>query len=448
MKVVKFGGTSIGTKENFTRVLDLIKSNERKVVVLSAFSGVTDALINMINLNRNGNFKAARAEIKEFEIRNKNYVAELFSRIEYKSRAVEIVVDYVKLLKVLGEKRLSELEENTILSYGEMISTKILHLALSEQGVSAIWINALEMVRLNESGMPDQDFLVERLQHVLGICANEKIIITQGYICRNHKGEIENLKRGGSDYTATLIGAAVNACEIQIWSDMDGLQNTDPRWVNNTFTIPEITYEAAGKLATYGAKILHPQCILPAMRKNIPIRIKNTFHPEMEGTLICNKINAGRWKAVAALDNLVCIKLIGLKEITQEDFKENIQLIFRQNKCELLMEVIENDITHVLIERDGLSDKLLRNLEEVAKIEIERSQSIICITGIKHNVFKEAMDLFHQLGDFPIRLTYLKKKSSHILLVIDSEYKKELLERLNTILYNMGSLYDLSTIAA
>ncbi len=447
MKVFKFGGTSVGTKENFRTVLQIVNNEERKLVVLSAFSGATDLLLKITGSMQDGRYEKAFAELSNFKTKYVDYVSELFLSLEYKNKARNIVVTYVDLIRNVMGKSLSEANARMIVSFGEMISTKVFHLALSEQGISSVWINAMDFVRLNDREQPDLDFLKHELSVILDSCQKEKIIVTQGYICLNHKGEADNLKRGGSDYTATLIGAAITASEIQIWSDVDGLQNNDPRHVEHTFTIPEITYESVAKLAYYGAKVLHPLCMKPAMIHKIPVLLKNTGSPESTGTLISKRVN-GEQKAVAARDQVVAVKLKNRNTNGSKDFTETLSNIFDQHRVKPIWQLTENDTVHVLVDREELSKQLLHTLDEIAKIEVERYQSIICITGLKKYTCQDYVDLLAGLNEFPIKLTNYRQGENHLLFVVDSEFKQEILRKLNFILFSFEISKAINSLAA
>ena len=288
MKILKFGGTSVGSATRMQNVVRLISNGETKIVVLSAMSGTTNALIEFTNYLRNGNHIGAIEHITNLQSKYKQTIKDLYSNKKYVATAEEKVGAIFNHLRMLAGQSLTPDVEKEIIAQGEMMSTNMVALYMEEQGIAVKLLNSLDFMRLKENEEPDMEFLTEKLNAEIDNNTDGKIYIAQGFICMNNKNRIDNLQRGGSDYTATLIGAALQAEEIQIWTDIDGMHNNDPRIVDNTRPVRHLHFEESAELAYFGAKILHPTCILPAKLAGVPVRLLNTMDPQAEGTLIDN----------------------------------------------------------------------------------------------------------------------------------------------------------------
>jgi aspartate kinase len=309
MKVVKFGGTSVGSAERMFSVAKLIKSSEPRIVVLSAVSGTTNSLVEISASLYKGDKEAANKLVDALHSKYKVLVKELLKTADGVKKGNELIDEHFEYIRNFTKDLFTLHEEKAILAQGELISTALFHYYLEENGEKSVLLPALNFMRTDEEGEPDLNYISDNLKRELKNYLNDKLFITQGYICRNAFGEIDNLKRGGSDYTASLVGAAIEAEEIQIWTDIDGMHNNDPRIVKKTFPIEELSFDEAAELAYFGAKILHPSSVLPARLKNIPVRLLNTMQPEAKGTLISQKSSGGNIKAVAAKDGIYAIKI-------------------------------------------------------------------------------------------------------------------------------------------
>lgn len=309
MLVLKFGGTSVGSVENMRRVKEIITSKEQKIVVLSAMSGTTNLLVDISNALKNNNIEKARIII---EFLNANYctvINRLFTKVSFKKNAINYLTEVIKYLQDLTNSIYTGHVKNIILAQGELLSTYLFTNYLNEHHIKAHLIPALNFMRLDAHNEPDYFYIHQQLQYQITAQNEADIFITQGFITLDYNGNISNLKRGGSDYTATIIGACLNVEEVQIWTDIDGFHNNDPRYVQHTQPISQLSFEEAAELAYFGAKILHPQTVIPARDKNIPVRLKNTMQPEALGTLINSEIHGEGIKAIAAKDGITAIKI-------------------------------------------------------------------------------------------------------------------------------------------
>ncbi|MDX9909731.1 MAG: aspartate kinase, partial [Mariniphaga sp.] len=286
MKVLKFGGTSVGSPENMRATLKIITNGKPKIVVLSAMAGTTNALVEISENLKKEDRETAGKLISKLESGYEAVVHALFKTDENKKKGKEVIETSFNTIKSFIPGKFTKVSENAILAQGELMSTQLFALLMVEEGYNTKLISALEYMRIDEEKMADFDFIRENIQRIIQEAGPATYYITQGYICRNADGEIDNLQRGGSDYTASLIGAAIDADEIQIWTDIDGFHDNDPRFVENTSKIDQLSFNEAAELAYFGAKILHPQTVFPAYTRNIPVRLKNTMSPSDSGTLI------------------------------------------------------------------------------------------------------------------------------------------------------------------
>ncbi len=287
MKVMKFGGTSVGTPERMKNVASLVTaSGEPTFVVLSAMSGTTNTLIEISDYLYKKNPEGANEVINQLERKYLGHVEELYSTEEYKTKTRQFLEEEFDYLRTFTKDLFTSFEEKSIVAQGEIISTNMVVNYLQECGVKAVLLSALDFMRTDKNAEPDPQYIKEKLRAVMADNEEQQIYITQGFICRNAYGEVDNLQRGGSDYTASLVGAALDAEEIQIWTDIDGMHNNDPRVVEKTEAVRQLNFEEAAELAYFGAKILHPTCVQPAKYAGIPVRLKNTMEPDAEGTII------------------------------------------------------------------------------------------------------------------------------------------------------------------
>ncbi|MDD2436854.1 MAG: aspartate kinase, partial [Massilibacteroides sp.] len=337
MKVLKFGGTSVGSAPRMKDVAKLITVEQGNIIVLSAMSGTTNSLVEISDYLYKKNPDGANEVINRLAQKYYTHIDELYDTVEYKKKAIDLIMSIFDYIRSFTKDLFTLFEERVVLAQGELISTAMMNLYLNEQGVNSILLPALDFMRTDKNAEPDPVYIREKLTKLLADKKGADIYITQGYICRNAYGEIDNLQRGGSDFTASLIGAALNVEEIQIWTDIDGMHNNDPRIVEHTSPVRNLHFEEAAELAYFGAKILHPTCILPAKIHNIPVRLLNTMQPDALGTLISNKLEKGKIKAVAAKDNIVSIKIKSGRMLLATGFLRKVFEIFEDHKTPIDM---------------------------------------------------------------------------------------------------------------
>lgn len=435
MIVLKFGGTSVGTPQGMNQIREIItKDHNKKLVVLSALSGVTNTLVEIGERLRKKEHEQATKVIKKLQKRYDDFLEELFETESFKNKASAIIAESMNFIKSCLEKPFTNSIDKELLAQGELMSTNIFNLHLQEHELNSALINALDFVRTDAFSEPDEAFINKELSDILvKQPAETNLIITQGYICRNAEGNIDNLKRGGSDYTASLVGAALNADEIQIWTDIDGMHNNDPRVVDKTFSIPQLSFEEAAELAYFGAKILHPSCIRPAQKKTIPVRLKNTMKPEAPGTLIHTKEGSGEGiKAIAAKDGIVAIKIKSLRMLMAYGFLRRVFEIFEKYKTPIDVITTSEVAISVTIDNIYYLDSILSELRPFGEVEVDQEQSIICLVG---NMVAERPGLvskiFASLQDTPVRMISYGGSRHNISIVVDTQYKSEALKRLN-----------------
>ncbi len=433
MIVYKFGGTSQATAERMKAVADLVTRDEQqKIVVLSAVSGTTDSLIKLSS--------RPPTETQEILERMKSqymtYVEELLTDHELRTSASDFLH---KIFTTLEEKMADPAtrDERWFVANGEMISTLLFSLLLQERGHDAWLLSAFDFMR-TRGGEPDMITIKELLNSAITKAGHHHLYITQGYICVNESDCIDNLQRGGSDYSATIIGAAMNADEIQIWTDIDGVHNNDPRIVKKTSRIDELSYAEAAELAYFGAKILHPLCVRPAREAGVPIRLLNTLNPESEGTIIHRESLAddGGVKAVAAKDNITAINIRSSHMLMAHGFLRKIFEVFEHHKTSVDMITTAEVAVSLTIDDDSHLDKIVEDLKEYGVITVDKNQSIICVVGaFKKDQSGIAVQVLEPLKDIPIRMISSGGSESNISVLIDSQYKKKALEALNRDLF-------------
>ncbi len=446
MKVLKFGGTSVGTPDRMASLLELIdvKSSERKVVVLSAFSGVTNQLVEISNHISKGCAKKALKQIQLLETKFTTYTDELLSSTEAKNKATQIIDKHIGEIRGLLKMRelfclpFTEEEKNILLAQGELVSTAILQTYMEEQGHASELIPALNFMKTDQFGEPDFTGISEALTQELSRFHEKTCFITQGFICKNYSGRMDNLKRGGSDYTATLIGAALDANEIEIWTDIDGMHNNDPRIITDgTQAIPHLSFEEAGELAYFGAKILHPSCILPAKSKNIPVRLKSTMNPQAEGTLISDKSIDRRIKAIAAKDGITAIKIKSDRMLQAYGFLRRTFEIFETYKTPIDMITTSEVAVSLTIDNDEHLNAIVKDIEQFASVEVDQDLTIVCVVGdfiAEHKGY--GGEIFNSLQQVPIRMISYGGSKHNISLLINSSHKEEALSSLNSTLFS------------
>lgn len=437
MKVLKFGGTSVGSAQRIKNVATLVNNGGAKIVVLSAMSGTTNCLVEISDYCYKNNKDGATEVINELENKYYTVVDELLSKPETKKQGVELIERHFNLLRSYVGKPFTEKEEKEVLAQGELISTHLFLYHNLEIGVKAVILPALEYMKIDENEEPIISAATQELETLLSENPDCDLYITQGFICRNPQGEIDNLKRGGSDYSASLIGAALNLEEIQIWTDIDGVHNNDPRFVEGTYPIPELSFDEAAELAYFGAKILHPLSILPAKVANIPVLLKNTMDPEAKGTTITNKISGEGIKAIAAKDGLTAIKIKSGRMLLAYGFLSNVFGIFEKYKTAIDMIVTSEVAVSLTIDNKSRFSEIMDEVKELGAVAIDEEQTIICVVGNMISSEKGyAVEVLNSLKDIPVRMISYGGSRHNISLLIDTENKEKALKLLNNDLFS------------
>jgi len=437
MKIMKFGGTSVGTPDRMKSIIPLISGEESVIVVLSALSGTTNNLVEISELLYSG--AREEAALKNEALRSKYYqvVEELYSTEVYTKEGHELVNTHFDYIGDIIANTFTKLHERAILAQGELMSTGLFHKLLSERGIRSVLIPALNFMRIDKDGEPDAFYIAENFKRELGLYPDEKIIVTQGFICRNAYGEIDNLKRGGSDFTASLIGAAINASEIQIWTDINGFHNNDPRYVEKTRVIREISFDEAAELAYFGAKILHPSSVNPAREKNIPVRLKNTMDPQDEGTLITSGTVLQDYKAVAAKDGISVFRIKSDRMLMAYGFIRKVFEIFEAYKTPIDMVTTSEVSVSITVDNPQFIQQIAHDLKELGSVEIEQDQTILCIVGdFRTERTGSAPEIFEALNTIPLKMISYGGSPNSISLLIDSKDKINSLNLLNKYLFN------------
>ncbi|RMF67925.1 MAG: aspartate kinase [Calditrichaeota bacterium] len=438
MKVLKFGGSSIGTPARMRQVANLVKDQQDVIVVLSAVEGTTDRLLEIADLlHRQKQAEAAR-EIDALQATHVRYADSLFASAAGREQGLALIDSHFEHIRSFARDMFTAFEQRTIAAQGELLSTGLFHFYLSELGVPSILLPALTFMRLDEAGEPDLEYIETNLAAQLKRCEPGQLFITQGYICRNAFGEIDNLQRGGSDYSASLIAAATRSDEIQIWSDIDGMHNNDPRYVDHTTSIRELSFDEAAELAYFGAKILHPASIVPARRFNIPVRLLNTMKPEAPGTLISARPTEGQIRAVAAKDGITAIKVKSSRMLMAYGFLRRIFEVFERYKTPIDLITTSEVAVSLTIDDPTHLDAIVEELSEFGSVEVDREQTIICVVG---NLVAEskgvALRVLQALKDVPLRMISYGGSRHNISLLIKSDLKVQALNALHKGLFDV-----------
>ena len=437
MKVMKFGGTSVGSAPRMKSVASLINDGEDKIVVLSAMSGTTNSLVEICGYLANNNPEGANEVINKLEGLYKKHINELYDTEEYKQQTSTLVKDVFDYLRSFTKQLFTSIEERIILAQGEIISTNMVTNYLKEQGISAHLIAALDYMRTDKNGEPDAAYIKEKITDVLANSPKAQIYITQGFICRNINGEVDNLQRGGSDYSASLIGAAVGASEIQIWTDIDGMHNNDPRIVEGTTAVRHLHFEEAAELGYFGAKILHPTCIQPAKFANIPVKLLNTMEPEAPGTTINNDADPGTIKAVAAKENITAIKIKSSRMLLAHGFLRKVFEIFESYHTSIDMICTSEVGVSMSIDNTKHLNEIVHDLKKYGTVTIDHNMCIICVVGDMdwENVGFEARAM-DAMRDIPVRMISFGGSNYNISFLIKESDKKRALQALQDKLFN------------
>lgn len=439
MKVMKFGGTSVGTPQRMSQVLNLISANdEEKMVVLSALSGTTNSLISISDCLAEGYRDEARQKINELENQYRKFVDELVETETGKNKANKIISEHFEFLNIILKISFSEALNKDILAQGELLSTKLFCVFLEEKNIDHILLPALEFMSIDGNGEPQIGSIKVKLSQLLQQHSEKKLFITQGYICRNMKGEVDNLKRGGSDYTASLIAAAVNASLCEIWTDINGMHNNDPRVVETTIPVETLSFDEAAELAYFGAKILHPACIWPAQLYNIPVKLLNTMQPGALGTTIQQTVTNMGAKAVAAKDGIIAIKIKSSRMLLAYGFLRKIFEVFEKYKTSIDMITTSEVAVSVTIDNSTHLQQILKELEPLGTVETDTDQTIVSIVG---NEIAESSDvlkkIFMAISEIPVRMVSYGGSRHNISLLIPSNYKQQTLQLINSSVFGL-----------
>ena len=438
MKVMKFGGTSVGSPQRMKEVTALVtKSGDPVFVVLSAMSGTTNSLVEISDYLYKKNPDGANEVINRLEQKYDKHVEDLYAKEETKAATREFLRSEFDYLRSFTKELFTSFEEKSIVAQGEIISTNMVVNYMKEQGIKAVLLNALDFMRMDKNAEPDPVYIKEKLQAQLDLHAGAELYITQGFICRNSYGEVDNLQRGGSDYTASLLGAAINAEEIQIWTDIDGMHNNDPRVVDKTDPVPMLHFEEAAELAYFGAKILHPTCIQPAKYANIPVRLKNTMDPAAPGTIISNKTQRDTIKAVAAKDNITAIKIKSSRMLLAYGFLRKVFEIFESYQTSIDMICTSEVGVSVTIDNTKHLNEILEDLRKYGTVTVDKDMCIVCIVGDLEweNIGFEALAV-DALHDIPVRMISYGGSNYNISILIRQCDKKKALQQLSDKLFN------------
>ena len=437
MKILKFGGTSVGNPDRMKALIPLINNDERKIVVLSAMAGTTNSLVEITGLLYSEDINTASAKIEELRSKYHGVVRELYTFEGTKQIGYELMNSHFDYIMNFTLKSFTKLQEKKILAQGELISTALFHLLLQESNIKSVLLPALNFMRVDKYGEPYLFYIEENLKRELENYPDEKIIITQGYICRDAFGEIDNLKRGGSDFSASLIGAALNVSEIQIWTDINGFHNNDPRYVKNTKVIRELSFDEAAELAYFGAKILHPSSVNPAREKNIPVRLKNTMEPEDPGTLITSASILMDYKAVAAKDGISVIRIRSDRMLMAYGFLRKVFEIFEAYRTPIDMITTSEVAVSITIDNPEYLNQIAKDLKELGSVEVEENQSIICIVGdFRTEKTGSAPEIFEALNTIPLKMISYGGSPNSLSLLIDTFNKVKALRLLSKHLFN------------
>ncbi len=436
MKVMKFGGTSVGTPERMQNVAKLISDGENNIVVLSAMSGTTNTLIEISDYLYKKNPEGANETINRLEVKYRKHIDTLFSTEDYKRKTLDFIHGEFDYLRSFTKGIFTMFEEKIIVGQGEILSTNMMTNYMLEQGKDVCLLPALEFMRTDKNGEPDLEYIRAKLQTQLDENPGHGIYITQGFICRNAYGEVDNLQRGGSDYTASLIGAAIGASEIQIWTDIDGMHNNDPRFVDHTSPIAHLHFEEAAELGYFGAKILHPTCIQPAKFAGIPVKLLNTMDPTAPGTVISNETEHHKIKAVAAKDNITAINITSSRMLLAYGFLRKVFEIFESYKTSIDMICTSEVGVSVTIDKTTNLSQIVNELKKFGTVRIDENMCIICVVGdlAWRNVGFESAAT-EAMRDIPVRMISYGGSDHNISFLVAAADKKRALQSLSDHLF-------------
>ena len=430
---MKFGGTSVGRPERMHQVKDLItRSTEPTLVVLSALSGTTNALVGIGEALAAADKLLAKERIDALHAHYLSFYPELLTSPSARTKAEGILKEHFEFLNILLKISFNEAIQRDILAQGELLSTKLFHTLLEELGISSVLLSALDFMSIDENAEPELGKISERLHVLLTQYPDQRLFITQGYICKNHRNEVDNLKRGGSDYTASLIAAAIQASVCEIWTDIDGMHNNDPRVVDRTRPIAELSFDEAAELAYFGAKILHPASIWPAQLHNVPVRLLNTMDPAAPGTLIKAEVAEIGVKAIAAKDGITAIKIKSSRMLLAYGFLRRIFEVFESFKTPIDMITTSEVAVSVTIDDLSHLEQIVEELRRFGTVEVDSNQAIVCVVGNQVAETKGAIQsVMDSLVDIPVRMVSFGGSKHNVSILIDAQYKVQALKSLN-----------------
>lgn len=435
-KVVKFGGTSVGSPERMNEVARLINNSEPKIVVLSAVAGTTNKLVEIASKLRSNQIEEAAALTHQLHDEYKAFITQLYRDKDTLNKAGEFIHSHFNHILSLTKGEFTVHEENAILAQGELLSSGLFHFFLQEKNIPSQLLSALDFMRVDKDHEPDHEYIQENIRKELKKYQDSNLFITQGYICRNIFGQVSNLKRGGSDYTASIIGAAVGASQIEIWTDIDGMHNNDPRIVKNTKPVRKLSFEEAAELAYFGAKILHPSCIHPAHKANIKVLLKNTMQPDAEGTVISSEFKSTGIIAVAAKDGITAIKIRSGRMLMAYGFLRRVFEIFERYKTPIDMISTSEVAISLTIDNDQSLKEIITDLSSFGSVEADTNQTIICVVGDliadnKGYVYR----VLEPLQNIPVRMISYGGSKNNVSLVINTKDKEAALNSLHNSLF-------------
>ena len=437
MKVMKFGGTSVGTPDRMKEVTELVtKSGEPVFVVLSAMAGTTNSLVEIADYLYKKNPEGANEVINQLERQYMKHVDELYTKDATKEQTREFLISEMNNLRSFTKELFTSFEEKSIVAQGEMMSTNMVVNYMQEKGIKAVLLNALDFMRTDKNSEPDPVYIKEKLSAIMEKNEGNQVYITQGFICRNAYGEIDNLQRGGSDYTASLIGAALNADEIQIWTDIDGMHNNDPRVVDKTEPVRQLHFEEAAELAYFGAKILHPTCVQPAKYAGIPVRLLNTMQPDAEGTTISNKTEYGKIKAVAAKDNIIAIKIKSSRMLLATGFLRKVFEIFESYQTPIDMVCTSEVGVSMSIDNSAHLGEIVDELKKYGTVTVDTGMCVVCVVGdLDWSNIGFETQVMEAMKNIPVRMISYGGSDYNISFLIKDEDKKRALQALSNELF-------------
>jgi aspartate kinase len=439
MKVMKFGGTSVGKPERMHQVAQLItRDNEPTIVVLSALSGTTNTLVSIGEALSRGDKEEAKQIVEKLEAHYQQFILDLLKQDAARAKAQQQISEHFEFLNIITKISFNDALNKDILAQGELMSTKLFSIYLEEQGIDHSFLPALEFMSIDANDEPQLGMIRQKLQAILAQHPNQQLFITQGYICRNVRGEVDNLKRGGSDYTASLIAAATHSTVCEIWTDIDGMHNNDPRLVNKTMPIEQLSFEEAAELAYFGAKILHPTCIWPAQQEKVPVKLLNTMQPDAPGTTIRQEAGSVGVKAIAAKDGIIAIKIKSSRMLLAYGFLRKVFEVFEKYRTPIDMITTSEVAVSVTIDSPVFLKEIVKELEPFGTVEVDHDQTIVSIVG---NEIAETKDILSRLFDslklVPVRMVSYGGSRHNVSLLIPSSFKQQTLQLLNSGLFGL-----------